>query len=84
MLFGLISLFVLCLILLSINSMMAKKFENIAFQKGYAKKETYLFAMCFLLGFIGYLYVLALPDLTLQKQNEKIISLLEQNKNEET
>jgi len=84
MFFGLLSLFVAALIILLIQSILAKKFENIAFQKGYAKKEPYLFAMCFLLGLVGYIYVLALPDLTLQKQNEKIISLLEQNKSEET
>ena len=44
--------------------MVALKFEAIAFQKGYGK-EIHAFAMCFWLGLIGFLYVIALPNLTL-------------------
>lgn len=44
----------------------AKKFEEIAFKKGYTR-DIHSFALCFWLGIIGYLYVIALPDLNLQK-----------------
>lgn len=50
---------VICLL---INYFVAKKFEAIAFQKGYDSSIS-SFAMCFWLGIIGYLYVIALPNL---------------------
>ena len=46
-----------------IQFIVAKKFEKIAFQKGYDVR-VHSFAMCFWLGIIGYLYVIALPNLT--------------------
>lgn len=45
-----------------INYFVAKKFEEIAFQKGY-DASIHSFAMCFWLGITGYLYVIALPEL---------------------
>lgn len=49
-------------VVLFINYIVAKKFEKIAFQKGY-DDSIHSFAMCFWLGLIGYLYVIALPNL---------------------
>ena len=46
-----------------ISYLVARKFEEIAFQKGY-DTTIHSFAMCFWLGIVGYLYVIALPDLT--------------------
>ena len=44
-----------------INYIVAKKFEKIVFDKGYGK-ELKAFHMCFWLGLVGYLYVIALPN----------------------
>ena len=49
-------------IVLIINYIVACKFEEIAFQKGY-DKSIHSLAMCFWLGIVGYLYVIALPNL---------------------
>ena len=51
-----------------IQYFVAKKFEAIAFLKGY-DESIHSFAMCFWLGFIGYLYVIALPDLNANSSN---------------
>lgn len=69
-----ISIIVL-VVLLCINGFLANKMSDAAENKGYDKR-TY-FHICFWLGVIGYLIVIALPDLTIRKQNEKIIKLLE-------
>ena len=42
-----------------------------ASKKGYGDEE-HVFLKCFFLGIYGYLYVIALPDKTLQKQSEEI------------
>ena len=47
--------------LIFINYIVAKKFEKIVFDKGYGK-ELKAFHMCFWLGIVGYLYVIALPN----------------------
>ncbi len=52
---------VIIVVFLFINYVVAKKFEKIAFQKGY-DEEIHSFAMCFWLGITGMLYVIALPD----------------------
>ena len=54
---------VIIIVFLIIQYVVAKKFEKIAFQKGY-DEEIHSFAMCFWLGIIGMLYVIALPDKT--------------------
>ena len=61
---------------LLIYILIAKKMASVVVEKGYTVGEVHAFAMCFWLGPIGYIYVAALPDRTLQKQNEKIIELL--------
>ena len=47
--------------LIFLNYTIAKKFEKIVFDKGYGK-ELKAFHMCFWLGLVGYLYVIALPN----------------------
>ena len=47
--------------LIFLNYTIAKKFEKIVFDKGYGK-ELKAFHMCFWLGIVGYLYVIALPN----------------------
>ena len=62
---GLTMIFLLILplaIYLIINCIFAKKFEEIAFQKGY-DNSIHSFALCFWFGILGYLYVIALPNL---------------------
>lgn len=62
-----------------INCIVSKKFERIAFQKGHTT-SVHAFAMCFWLGAIGYIYVLALPDLRReQRETEMLILLREKN-----
>ncbi len=64
----LIYLFILA-VALFIQYIVAKKFEAIAFQKGY-DETIHSCAMCFWLGIVGYLYVIALPVLNEQmKEN---------------
>lgn len=62
LLFLFLLLFISVAIGLLIKFIVAKKFEEIAFQKGY-DNSIHSFAMCFWLGIVGYLYVLALPNL---------------------
>lgn len=65
-----------CVVILTIRYIVAKKFEAIAFQKGY-DKSIHSYAMCFWLGIIGYLYVIALPNLN----SSSISNLITQNSN---
>ena len=58
------------------NLIMAKTMEKIARQKGYGE-EFNAFMMCFWLGMIGCLYVIALPDLKQREQLDRIIKLLD-------
>ena len=53
---------VLVIVAIVVNYKVARKFERIAFQKGY-DTSMHCFAMCFFLGIVGYLYVIALPNL---------------------
>ena len=57
---------VLCMIVVAaaiyINYVIANKFRKVAIDKGHDAGELHVFAMCFWLGIIGYLYVIALPD----------------------
>ena len=48
----------------------ARKFEGIAFDKGYDENAS-AFAMCFWLGIVGYIYVFAMPKLTEDQIQEK-------------
>ena len=49
-------------IFISIQYKVAKMFEKIAVDKGYSE-DAHVFAMCFWLGLIGYIYVASMPKL---------------------
>ncbi len=86
MVFILILYLVLILLAIFVSYKVAKKFEQIAFAKGQTK-EAHAFEMCFFLGIVGYLYVIALPnanfDIKRLNQQKQIIELL-QNIDEKT
>ena len=65
---------------IAINWIVAGKMADAAYRKGY-DSSIHAFAMCFWLGVIGYLYVIALPDLVARKNQETMIALL--NKKED-
>ena len=54
---------------LTVYYLIAKKFADIAAGKGYS--ETKNFWICFLLGIIGYLWVIALPKIYPKSQNKR-------------
>ena len=65
--------------LIFVNHKIAKAFEQIVFPKGYGP-ELNAYYMCFWVGIVGYLYVIALPNakfdnITL-KQQKKMLELL--------
>ncbi len=66
---------------LVIGLIIGRKMEDAAALKGYGE-DAHAFAMCFFLGIIGCLYVVALPDKIQQEQNQKIIKLLEEKEDE--
>ena len=45
-----------------ISFIVARKFKQIAIDKGHDADKLHVFAMCFWLSIIGYLYVIALPN----------------------
>ena len=59
--------FLYLVVVLVINYVVARKFEDIAIQKGYKESAT-SFHMCLWLGIIGCLYVIALPDKSTKKE----------------
>ena len=68
---GMIFLYLLVIaVVLSINYIIAKQFENIAYDKGY-NSDAHPFAMCFWFGIIGYIYVAAMPKLTSEEMEQK-------------
>ncbi len=79
---SLLILFGMLFVMLAIRYIIAKKFETIAFHKGY-DRSVHSFALCFWLGAVGWIYVLALPNIYTFFQNEYIIKLLEEVKNKE-
>lgn len=62
--------FILCAIF-------ASKMQSVAALKGYGI-DAHAWAMCFWLGILGGIYVIALPDLIQQKQNQQLIELLKE------
>ena len=76
-------LIVMCLLILIgviyLDHRIAKKFEQIVFAKGYGT-ELKAYHMCFWLGFVGYLYVIALPNAKLDnielKQQKRMLEIL--------
>ena len=66
--------------LIYLNHRIAKKFEEIVFAKGYGT-DLKAYYMCFWLGIVGYLYVIALPNAKLDnielKQQKRMLEMLE-------
>lgn len=60
-----------------VGYIIGRRMENTATEKGYGT-EAHAFAMCFWLGIIGCIYVAALPDKIQQNQNQQIIELLKE------
>ncbi len=58
---------------------LARQMANVAAMKGYGK-EIHAWAWCFWLGIIGYMDVLNLHDKVTQSQNQQIIELLKNQK----
>ena len=56
---------------LMIKLTLADKFLKIAIAKGYRRQERGIYAMCFFLTLIGFLYVAALPDKGTEIKTEK-------------
>lgn len=70
-------LIILLLLFLGIveRTLFAHFMRKTAAMKGHGD-NSHAWAMCFWLGFIGGIYVIALPDLIQQNQNQQIIELL--------
>lgn len=73
---------VVLIVLLVINFIGASYMKDAAYAKGY-DDSAHAFATCFWLGIIGYLYVIALPDIEARRKQDAIIELLSQNAVEE-
>ena len=67
-------IFILAIVIIVIACFVAVRMDEIVSLKGYEKS---VFWECLLLGLPAWLYVVALPDLTVQKNQERIIELLE-------
>ncbi|PWL69970.1 MAG: hypothetical protein DBY23_05710 [Bacillota bacterium] len=67
-------IFLLCFILL-VQFIFANFMRKVAVRKGYGD-DAHAWAMCFWLGIAGGIYVMALPDLIQQSQNQQMIELL--------
>lgn len=67
--------FLIAPIVLLIHGMLASEMSDSAKSKGHSKRR--YFHLCFWLGIVGYLCVLALPDLKDREQRERIIALLQ-------
>ncbi len=62
-------------VVIGISAFVAGKMNEIAHNKGY-DDSIHAWAMCFWLGWIGYIYVLALPDLIARQNQQDILSAL--------
>lgn len=60
---------------------LAKNMEKISERKGYYGIHAFFWCFCF--GVLGYIFVLALPDKEIKKQNEEIIALLKKEHKKE-
>ena len=69
------------IVALLINLLISKQLSSAVKMKGHPALMTFL--MCFFLGIPGYFYAIALPDVTKQKQLEKIINTLQTEKESE-
>ena len=60
----------------------SKLFEKIAFDKGY-DENAHAFAMCFCLGFVGYIYVASMPKLTTDEIKKNTTDEIKKNTTDE-
>ena len=60
-LYIILGVLLLCLYFI-VDFIVARKFKQIAIEKGQDADKLHVFAMCFWLNIIGYLYVIALPN----------------------
>ncbi|MDE5589587.1 MAG: hypothetical protein K2J60_10695 [Acetatifactor sp.] len=65
---------VLFLVNFLINYVIATFMNNVAIQKG--QENSHAFIITLLFGFVGCLYVVALPDIIQRKQAEDILAVL--------
>ncbi|MGM9522164.1 MAG: hypothetical protein ACI3VB_06780 [Oscillospiraceae bacterium] len=72
---GFFLLFALLCLILVIQFIYAHFMNLAAVRKGYGD-DAHVWALCFWLGIIGGIYVIALPDLIQQSQNQQMIELL--------
>lgn len=70
-----LSFVILCLILV-VQFIYAHFMKMAAIRKGYGA-DAHVWALCFWLGIVGGIYVIALPDLIQQSQNQRMIELLQ-------
>ncbi|MCD2491982.1 hypothetical protein LQE92_05000 [Lacrimispora sp. NSJ-141] len=68
------------IVALIIDIVMANLMQKVAFAKGY-DTSIHSFAICLLIGFMGYIYVIALPDLIARKNQEDILEAVKNQKN---
>lgn len=75
-------LFILSVVIaIVIQAIFATFMKKVAVRKGYGD-DIHAWAMCFWLGLFGGIYIIALPDLILQSQNQRIIELLKESRKE--
>ncbi len=77
-----IGIIVMIMIGLVVQAIFATLMNKAAVRKGYGD-DAHAWAMCFWLGIIGGIYVIALPDLIQQNQNQQIIELLKERRDNE-
>lgn len=70
------------IVLLIINGFCACLMKESAVMKGYGE-DKHIWAICFWCGVFGYLYAISLPDKIQQSQNQQIIELLNDRKENE-
>lgn len=75
--YNLIILGVCVVLYFLVNLILAKFFKQVAYAKGFDDK-CHAWALVFWLGIFGCIYVCALPDLTLRKQNAEVLSHLQE------
>ena len=68
---GIIILLAFIILLIAFLFFMAKKMCEIAELKGYNAKEKHIFAICFWLGLLGYIYTIGLTDIKKQEQQKE-------------
>lgn len=69
-------------IIVIVDAYLALKMVDAAVDKGYTSQKAEHFFLCFFFPVLGYLYIIALPDLIVQEQNEHCLRLLAEIRNQ--